>query len=234
MIFDIDGVESKIGYSFKDKMLLRQCFTHASYAHEHNTDDNELLEFFGDSILEFVITEYLCKNHYGDEGDLTKLRSEIVSKEPLQRAVERLGIGEFLIMGVGQVKNFRKDDKMFSSLYEALVAGIYKDGGMTAVKRFIKSTLISDFEMRERRKCQNDIKKVKDGKSLLQEFVQEKKIGSISYQSLSQTGPDHMPEFREAVLLNGQRLSEGKGRSRKEAQKNAAEKALAKLKQGGN
>lgn len=233
MIFDIDGCEKKIGYVFKDKMLLRQCFTHASYAHEHRSaNDNELLEFFGDSILEFIVTEYLYKNSYGDEGLLTKKRAEIVSKEPLLKVVYKLGLDEYFIMGVGQEKTFRKQDKMFSSIYEALVAGIYLDGGMTAVKKFVTKTLIKDFELN-----QKQLEKVKtaqkDAKSLLQEYVQERKIGSISYESLSKKGPDHMPEFREAVLLNGQRIAEGTGKSKKTAQKDGAEKALIKLKEGG-
>jgi len=83
MIFDIEGVQSKIGYAFRDVMLLRKCFTHSSYAYENGGDDNELLEFFGDAIIEFITTEYLFKNASGDEGKLTEERKELVSKEPL-------------------------------------------------------------------------------------------------------------------------------------------------------
>ncbi len=231
MIFDT-SVEEKLGYTFKDKMLLRQCFTHASYAYEHKTDDNELLEFFGDAIIEFVVTEYLFKNHYGNEGLLTKIRAEIVSKEPLLDAVYRLGIDGDMLLGVGQERNRHKDDKMFSSLYEALVAGIYLDGGLVQAKKFIIQTLIKHFVREEENKKRAKKQKTKDAKSLLQEFVQETKVGSISYQSLSKKGPDHMPEFREAVLLNGQRIAEGLGQSKKAAQKDAAQKAILRLKQG--
>lgn len=233
MIFNLTDCEQIIGYEFKDKMLLRQCFTHSSYANEHKTVDNELLEFFGDSIIEFVVTEYLYKNQYGDEGDLTKLRAEIVSKEPLLKVVYKLGLDQFLLMGVGQEKTSQKNEKMFSSIYEALVAGIYLDGGMVHAKRFIVKTLIQDFiESKAKKRTNKVIKKVKDSKSLLQEYVQSKKIGSVSYQSLSKLGPDHMPEFREAVIFNGDKIAEGKGQSKKIAQQKAAESALIKLKQG--
>ena len=90
MIFDIAEIEEKIGYVFKDKMLLRKCFTHASYAHEHGTEDNELLEFFGDAIIEFVITEFLYNNSAGDEGKLTVKRANLVSREPLLAAIKEV------------------------------------------------------------------------------------------------------------------------------------------------
>ena len=231
MIFDI-SCEEKIGYTFKDKMLLRQCFTHSSYGHEQGADDNETLEFFGDAILEFVVTEYLYKNQFGDEGALTKIRADIVSKEPLLDAVYRLGIDQYLLLGVGQERNRHKEDKMYSSLYEALVAGIYLDGGLVQAKKFITNTLIKDYVKKQEKSKRAKIAKEKDAKSLLQEFVQESKIGSISYQSLSKKGPDHMPEFREAVLLNGKRIAEGTGQSKKSAQKDGASKALSRLKQG--
>ena len=145
-IFNVVECEEKIGYSFKDKMLLRKCFTHASYANEHREENNELLEFYGDAILGFVVTEYLFNNAKGDEGKLTKKRADIVSKEPLLEAVRLLDIGQFLLLGRGQEKNHTQDEKLYSSIYEALVAGIYIDGGMTAVKKFIKATLIRNYE----------------------------------------------------------------------------------------
>lgn len=231
-IFDIDGCESRIGYSFKDKMLLRQCFTHASYAYEHGEKDNELLEFFGDSIIEFVVTEYLYKNAYGDEGKLTAKRSEIVSKEPLLRIVKKMGLNEFVLLGRGQEKSANLDEKLFSSVYEAIVAGIYLDGGMTPVKKFIKDTLIKDFEKRQIEKPK---KASADGKNAFQEYVQKNKLGSITYETLSKIGPDHSPEFRVAALLNGTRVAEGKGPSKKTAEAQAALSALKKIKkQGGN
>ena len=226
MIFDIDGIESRIGYSFKDKMLLRKCFTHSSYAHEHGEDDNELLEFFGDAIIEFIVTEYLYKNSAGDEGKLTVKRAGVVSREPLLNAVNELGLLSFVLLGKGQEKSAHSDEKLFSSLYEALVAGIYLDGGLAAAKRFVKETIIKDFDVKERiakreRNCES--------KNAFQEYVQKNKLGSISYETLSKTGPDHLPEFRVVATLNNSPLAEGKGSTKKLAEAAAAASALKKL-----
>ena len=232
-IFDIVACEQKIGYSFKDKMLLRQCFTHASYANEHNQQDNERLEFFGDAIIEFVVTEHLFKNAIGDEGKLTQKRALIVSKVPLLNAVKKLGLIEFVLLGKGQEKAMSKDEKLFSSIYEALVAGIYLDGGMVAVKRFIKRTIIADYEAIYKNLAKNNGQTKADEKSMFQEYVQKYKLGTIGYETLWKKGPDHKPEFCVAALLNSSRIAEGEGKSKKEAQANAARKALETIKQQG-
>ena len=233
VIFDIDACESKIGYSFKDKMLLRKCFTHASYAYEHGEQDNELLEFFGDAIIQMVVTEYLYKHANGDEGLLTKTRAELVSREPLLRSVKKLGLDQFVLLGRGQEKNVNKDEKLFSSIYEALVAGIYVDGGMNSAKKFILNTIISDFENKNNRKGKTQSKTKSDSKNQLQEYVQKNKMGSIAYQMLWKKGPDHKPTFRVAMTLNGARISEGEGQSKKIAEMVAAESALKKIKKQG-
>ena len=231
MIFDIDGIENRIGYSFKDKMLLRKCFTHSSYAHEHGTEDNELLEFFGDAIIEFIVTEYLYKNSAGDEGKLTVKRAGVVSREPLLKAVNELGLSEFMLLGKGQQMNAHSDEKLFSSVYEALVAGIYIDGGIAAAKKFVKDTIIKDFDFKERvaRQALNC-----ESKTEFQEYVQKRKLGSVSYQTLGKTGPDHKPEFRVAALLNGAVVAEGKGSTKRLAESAAAKVAVERLKKDGN
>ena len=230
MIFDIDSIEEIIGYSFKDKMLLRQCITHSSYVNEHGGLDNELLEFFGDSVLQFIATEFLFKNALGDEGKLTDKRKLIVSKEPLLRAVKKLNICDYVLLGKGQIKNFSQDEKLYSSLYEALVAGIYLDGGIINAKKFIKRTLLDDFVKNEKKEKQLRIKKFnEDYKSRLQEYVQQNKMGSISYELLSSVGPAHKPQFKVAVLINSTVLAEATGSSKKNAQNEAAGKALSKL-----
>lgn len=233
MIFDLDECQEKIGYKFKNTMLLRQCFTHASYACENNCDNNELLEFFGDTVIQFVVTEYLFKNSYGDEGKLTEYRKELVSRKPLHKVMESLGLIPLVLLGRGLNVNSTHEEKLYSSVYEAIAAGIYLDGGMKAAKKFITDTLIKAYEKEQAAKAAKKVKG-KNAKSELQEYVQKKKLGSVSYESMSKKGPDHMPEFREAVLLNNARLAEGKGKSRQAAQTEAAEKALQKLiKQGG-
>lgn len=234
MIFDLDECQKRLGYTFKNSMLLRQCFTHASYASENNCDNNELLEFFGDSVIQFVVTEYLYKKTYGDEGKLTEYRKDLVSKKPLHAVMKRLGLIPFVLLGKGLSVQATHEEKLYSSVYEAVVAGIYLDGGIKAAKNFISQTLLKEYEKQRAVKESKKQNKGKNAKSQLQELVQKKKLGSISYESMSKTGPDHMPEFREAVLLNGARIAEGKGKSRQSAQTEAADKALNKLlKQGG-
>ena len=228
-IFDIDGCEKKLGYVFKDKMLLRQCFTHASYGFENNQPNNELLEFFGDSVLQLVVTEYLFKNSKGDEGDLTQNRALIVAKEPLTQAVKQLDISDFVLLGKGQEKSTKLDQKLYSSVYEAVVAGIYIDGGMTAVKKFIKTTVIKNYENCKKQTASTCKTVSTESKNKYQEYVQKNKLGSISYQTLSVTGPSHKPEFRVSAMLNGVNLAEGTGSSKKLAEASAAQKALNKL-----
>lgn len=232
-IFDIDAVESKLGYSFKDKMLLRQCFTHKSYAYENGCSDNELLEFFGDSIIEFVVTEHLYKTTAGDEGDLTKKRASLVSKDPLLKCVKLMDITQFVLLGRGQKKSVNKDEKLYSSVYEALVAGIYLDGGIVSAKKFIKNTLFPLLETQKNKQGKNKETQKNDYKSRFQEHVQKHKIGSIAYELLWKKGPDHKPEFRVAATLNGTKIAEGSGSSKRQAESNAAKVALEKLLQGG-
>ena len=228
-IFDIDGIESRIGYTFKDKMLLRKCFTHASYGYEHGEENNEILEFFGDAIIEFVVTEYLYKNASGDEGKLTAKRALVVSREPLLNAVVALGLHQFVLLGRGLENNKNLDVKLYSSIYEALVAGIYLDGGLPPVKKFIKNTIIADFEKLRDKEKRRQPKKDAGAKVAYQEYVQKRRLGSVGYETLGKLGPDHKPSFRVAALLNGSRVAEGVGASKKLAEAEAAEKALARL-----
>ena len=227
-IFDISAIEKIIGYSFNDKMILRKCFVHASYGNEHGEDNNELFEFFGDSIIQYVVTEFLFKNSPGDEGKLTAKRAEIVSKNPLLRSVKELGLHNYVLLGRGQEKYKTQDEKLYSSIYEALVAGIYLDGGMAKARKFIKNTIIANYIKEQKQVNKKSCKA--DSKNAFQEYVQKKHLGYIGYQTLSKTGPDHLPEFRVVATLNGIRLAEGKGLSKKEAEACAAVNALAKLK----
>lgn len=226
MIFFAQECEDKIGYTFNDKMLLRKCFTHSSYSNEHKTDNNEVLEFFGDAIIQFVVTEFLYENYHVKEGSLTKKRIEMVSKEPLLKAIKELDLGKYMLFGKGQGESFNYEEKLFSSLYEAIVAGIYLDGGMKPCKKFIERTIIKDFKQSETQK-----NKQKDDKTLFQEYVQKYRLGSIRYETLARSGPDHNPVFKVAVLLNENVLAESTGNSKKQAETYCAGIALKKLKQ---
>ena len=226
MIFDIAEVENKIGYVFKDKLLLRKCFTHASFAYENQAENNEILEFFGDAILDFIITEYLYENEKGDEGDLTKKRANLVSRQPLQEAVFRMELDKFLLLGSCQKKNRNLEDKMYSSLYEAIVAGLYIDGGIIPTRKFIISTLIKYKNGKKEIVKQKTV----DFKSALQEYVQKRKLGTIKYQDVNKVGPDHAPIFEVALYIDGKKMGTGKGSSKKQAERQIAEKVLLKYK----
>ena len=246
MIFDVTLAEERIGYVFKDKMLLRKCFTHASYTNENpGAENNEILEFFGDSILEFVVTEYLCQKSNGDEGDLTELRKKYVSRSPLEQAVFNMKIDELMILGNGENKSKNKNEKMFSSLFEALIAGIYYDGGLAPTKKFIFDKLLTFMEKtfasqkstkKDNKNLSNKAKKsvisTQNGKSAFQEYVQKNKLGVIAYEERKRSGPDHAPVFEIALTLNGKVISLGKGTSKKIAETDAAEKALKKIRKG--
>lgn len=238
MIFDASAVEDIIGYSFKDKMLLRKCFTHSSFANEHGEESNERLEFFGDAVLELVVTEHLFQSGEQDEGVLTDLRQKLVSRQPLLKIVKKTRLDEHVLLGNGQYRSARSDEKLFSSVYEALVAGIYIDGGMVAAKRFIKRTLLEEYAVNSLLENGNEVLRSDvdfGSKTRLQEFVQKRKLGTISYEVLERTGPDHDPVFRVAVYLSGNPLADGEGKNKRSAQSRAAASALDFLeKQEGN
>lgn len=229
MIFYINECEEKIGYSFKDKTLLRLCFTHSSYSHEHGgVKNNERLEFFGDSILGFVTAEYLMEKYPdADEGKLTALKQQLVSAEPLAKAIEKSGLDEFLMFGEGEKRNSQEHHRSArENLFEAIVAGIYKDGGLEEAKKFIKRTLFTKTVL-----TGINNKKTKNGapvdfKGKLQEFVQKNKIGTLLYEVKDRSGPDHEPMFTIAVTVDGKEIACAKGRKKTEAEKLAAEKAL--------
>ncbi len=228
MIFDVNAIESVIGYQFNDKMLLRKAFTHSSYAYEHNQEDNEVMEFFGDAIIQMVVTEWLYKNVHGDEGLLTRFRAEMVARTPLNQALHELGLDEHILLGNGQQKSACRDEKFFSSVYEALVCAIYLDGGMAPVKKFVISTVVDNFK--EDKKRTQSHREHASSKSQFQEYVQQNKLGKIEYRLVSKKGPDHAAEFCVELLLNDVVKARGKGFSKKSAEAKAAQSALRKLK----
>ena len=226
MIFPIHECEEKLGYSFSDKALLRTCFTHNSYANEHGVESNEKLEFLGDSVLSFTVAEHLYKTCSGDEGDLTKLRAGLVSTLPLSRAACDCGLDKFMLLGEGEKKNGVRDT-MCENLFEAIVGGIYLDGGVEKAKKFIYDKLINASAGGTLGKSPLNI----DYKSRLQEMVQAgRKKGRIEYVVLGKNGPDHAPTFTCGVNIDGALIASGDGSSKKNAEQKAAEKAINKLK----
>ncbi len=220
---DISLAQEIIGYSFKDKKLLVQCFTHSSFTNEHKGyKNNERLEFFGDSILGFIVTEYLFEKNSGvDEGKLTEKKQKIVSKKPLSQAIIKLGLDKLLILGEGEKNSKVKSENLAENLFEALVAGIYIDGGIDVAKKFVYDKLLS---------CEDCIDQRTDFKGAFQELVQKKRLGEIKYVQVKVDGPAHNPEFTMQLKLSGKVLATEKGPSKQKAEQKCAEIALKLLK----
>lgn len=215
--------EEKLGYSFKDKSLLELALTHSSFANENKLKkNNERFEFLGDSVLGFVTAEYLFtefKNR--PEGEMTKLRAAVVCEKSLFKFAEQIDLGKYILLGRGEDSTGgRNRPSVVSDAFEAIIAAIYIDGGMEAVKPYILR-FIKDAVKRET--------SFKDNKSLLQEEIQKVKGNSLAYEEVGEEGPDHDKTFVFRVKLNGEIIGEGKGKSKKEAEQNAAGNALDKL-----
>ena len=216
---DYNWIEQRIGYEFKNKELLRQAFVHSSYAHEENIRDNDRMEFFGDAILEYLVSEYIFKKYRDcDEGQLSKMRSVVVSADGLRPVVDDLRILECLLVA-GSSSNIRSlSRKIEANLYEALLCAIYLDGGMPAARRFVIKTLKTSMDNAARNLRQNY-------KSLVQEYCQQRRW-NVDYKQLEKSGPDNTPRVTYALYINGKRVSEGSGSSIKNAQQEAARKIV--------
>ena len=221
---DFTAFEEKIGYSFKNKKLLENALTHSSYANENKIPaDNERLEFLGDSVLGFVTAEYLFSEFKSrHEGELTKLRAAVVCEKSLFKFAEKISLGDYILMGRGEEHTGgRNRPSIVSDAFEAVIAAMYLDGGIDAVKPYILD-FIRDAVKREAN--------FKDNKSLLQEKIQEQKGNTLSYEEVGESGPDHNKVFSFVVKLNGEIVGKGQGKSKKEAEQAAAGDALASLK----
>ncbi len=220
MIFYLTEVQQKIGYEFKNPDLLRACFTHGSYTSEFkNSIDNERLEFLGDSVLGFVVADYLYRYKRQDEGGMTEDKQGIVSTKPLAQAIDKLGLHKYLLKS----PTLKITDKLKENLFEAVVAGIYLDGGLEEARSFIMKNLVKSIK---------NIKSftASDFKSQINEFSAKYKFGTIKYKLKSKKGSDHEPTFEVEAMLNGNVLSVGVGKSKKQAEQKSAELALKKLK----
>lgn len=221
---ELADFENKIGYTFKDKELLKTALTHSSYANEKKLpSDNERLEFLGDSVLGFVTAEYLFSEfRTRPEGELTKLRSAVVCEKSLFKFADKISLGDFILMGKGEEQTGgRNRPSVVSDAFEAVIAAMYLDGGIEEVKPYIFG-FIKEAIKREA--------SFKDNKSLLQEEIQKVKGNTLVYEEKEEKGPDHDKTFVFEVKLNGEVIGKGEGRSKKEAEQSAAGTALETLK----
>lgn len=217
-------LQTKLNYEFKDPSLIRTALTHSSYANEHRCQSNERLEFLGDSILGMVVAAYLYRL-YPDmpEGKMTRLRAELVCEQSLHRVAGKLGFGENLRLGKGEeLSGGRERASILADCVEAVIAALYLDGGFETARAFIMEHILSNLE-------QPDFAYGSDYKTELQELVQQKPNQNLSYVMVAESGPDHKKTFTAEVRLNGAVLGTGEGRTKKEAEQNAACVALRAL-----
>lgn len=219
-------LEQAIGYRFHDPSLLAQALSHSSYANEVLKDglkSYERLEFLGDSILGFITADFLYQT-FGrlHEGELTRLRAELVCERSLELSAKALNLGEFLRLGKGEdAGGGRTRSSIIADVVESILAAIYLDGGFAPAREFVYRFVLNDPKEK--------LRLTADHKTLLQELVQRKKDQLLEYHLLSETGPDHEKEFSVSVTLNGETVGEGTGTSKKRAEQAAAEQAILRL-----
>ena len=217
-------LEERISYKFRNSLLLAEALTHPSLSHETQRYhfDNQRLEFLGDAVLQLVITEYLFR-HFGSEaeGQLTKLRSRLVSREALKTHAAALDLGDYLLMGRGEeASGGRQRTSTLADAFEALIGAIYLDGGLETAKKFILTQARSDLEQIAQEPI--DI----NPKGHLQELLQSISPCSPVYELMSQSGPEHEKTFVVQAVWEGMVLGHGTGRSKKQAETAAALEAM--------
>jgi ribonuclease-3 len=222
----LSDLEAGLGYAFSDQKLLENALTHSSYANENRElglPDNERLEFLGDSILGFVVAEYLYRNFPSrPEGELTRIRADLVCETNLAKAAATIRLGDYLLLGHGEEQGGgRRRDSIVSDAMESVIAASYMDGGFPAARGIIGRLILSDVPKDRPRNF--------DYKTALQELVQRKKDQALQYELTGESGPDHDKQFLVEVLLNGQVVGKGAGTSKKRAEQAAAEAAIEKL-----
>ena len=222
---NVSEFEQRIGYTFIERDLLRRALTHKSYSHEAKDLDvrhNETFEFLGDSVLGFVIGDMLFR-HFPklDEGALSKMKAFLVSAPSLAAKARHYGMGDVILLGVGEEKTGgRKKDSLLANLFEAMIAGVYLDGGIEPARQLIERTFRPDIE-----RIDHQDLLFQDYKTALQELAQGKGLPLPEYNVVGEVGPDHDKTFIVEVKV-GSLLAKGEGSSKKEAQQQAARHAL--------
>ena len=230
MRIEYEKLEQKIGYEFKNKRILIEALTHSSYANELRAKKvylacNERLEFLGDSVLSIIVSEYLYSN-YKDmpEGDLTKMRAALVQSATLAGYARLIGLGDHLYLGHGEEKNDgRNRQSTLENAFEALLAAIYIDAaerGKETVKRFLLPLIKNEIKSLDSRGNHTDFK------TELQQLIQQAEGDVLEYITIREYGPDHEKTFEVEARMNSNVIGYGKGRSKREAEQNAAMEAL--------
>lgn len=221
----LSKLETVLGVVFIDKKYLLSAITHRSYLNEHREatqEHNERLEFLGDAVLELVVTDYLYQKYpEKPEGELTAVRAALVNTVSLSDSAQRLGLNDFMLMSKGEAKDTgRARQYILANAFESCIGAIYLDQGYDAAKKFIGEQLFVKTDKIVEKKLWQD------AKSRFQELAQERVSITPSYEMLSQEGPDHDRMFTIGVFLRTEKIAEGKGRSKQEAEQDAALNAI--------
>lgn len=221
---DLEELCVALAMPFHDMSLLQAAFTHSSYRNEHRQDgdeDNERLEFLGDAVLELCVSHYLyLRFPHALEGDLTRIRAAIVCEPSLMSFAKELGFAQYMRLGKGEeLSGGRERASLLADVFEAFIGALYLDQGMHGVETFLARYMYPEL-------TGADGAWRKDFKTILQEFVQRETLGDLVYETVEERGPAHDREFVVCVKIGGQSCGEGVGRSKKEAEQHAAERAL--------
>ncbi|MGN7478630.1 ribonuclease III [Solibacillus silvestris] len=222
-------LQNEMNIQFQNKALLYQAFTHSSYVNEHRRKlftDNERLEFLGDAVLELSVSKYLFEKFPGmSEGELTKLRASIVCEPSLVVFANELNFGHFVLLGKGEeLTGGRERPALLADVFESFIGALYLDQGLDVVVAFLERIVFPKVEV-------GAFSHVMDFKSQLQEIIQQTNNGLLYYEIVDEKGPAHNRTFVSRVLLNSQELGIGRGKSKKEAEQQAAQSAMLMLKQ---
>lgn len=217
-------LQERVNLKFRNPGLLKQAFTHTSYVNEQRgarIADNERLEFLGDAVLQLTVSEYLYRLYPDSpEGEMTRLRASIVCEPSLVRFAEALEFGQVVLLGKGEEQTGgRTRPSLLADAFEAFLGALYLDQGLDAVRDFLERHLFSQLS-------RDGQAPLKDYKTELQEKVQQLSMGALDYRIIEERGPAHDREFVSVVSIGKQRLGKGIGRSKKEAEQQAASQAL--------
>lgn len=224
---DFKKLQTALGISFVNFRLLKQAFTHSSYVNEHrvaNQQDNERLEFLGDAVLELTVSEFLYST-YPDrpEGELTKFRAAIVCEPSLVKFAEDLDFGSYVLLGKGEEHTGgRSRPALLADVFESFIGALYLDQGLDTVRRFLERHLFAHVML------EGKLQMI-DYKTKLQEYIQQYNMGVLEYRIVDERGPAHEREFVSEVFMDDACFGQGTGRSKKEAEQQAAARALLKL-----
>lgn len=219
MIFDLASVECKLGYNFKNPDIIRVAFTHASYSNEKRGEkNNERLEFLGDSVLGFVVTDYLFRRGNDDEGCMTEYKQALVSFKPLSTACKRLKLHNYLLIG----ENVTITEKLQENLMESVIGALYLDGGLEKAREFIYKNIIDKINVKES-------ERFIDYKSQLNELSSKQKF-TVSYETVGKKGMDNDPSYTVSIFIGGKKFATATAKGKKQnAEQMVAKKAIEKI-----